>query len=129
MNLVQEQQLFLLDAVRLIAYATKLGFCVTGGELYRTTEQQEIYVKSGRSKTMNSNHLKRCAIDLNFFKYGKLVYDKATLQRERVVQSLQLADLPDLPARLAAVRTSADATLQHDIDDLLGRVARAHATR
>ncbi len=49
--------------------------------------------------------------------------------RERVVQSLQLADLPDLPARLAAVRTSADATLQHDIDDLLGRVARAHATR
>lgn len=80
MSLVQEQQLFLLDAVRLIAYATKLGFCVTGGELYRTTEQQEIYVKTGRSKTMDSKHLKRCAIDLNFFKYGKLVYDKTLLQ-------------------------------------------------
>lgn len=81
MSLVQEQQLFLLDVCRLIVYATsKLGFCITGGELYRTTEQQEIYVKTGRSKTMNSNHLKRCAIDLNFFKYGKLVYDKATLQ-------------------------------------------------
>jgi peptidoglycan L-alanyl-D-glutamate endopeptidase CwlK len=75
MSLVQEQQLFLLDAVRLIAYATKLGFCVTGGELYRTTEQQEIYVKTGRSKTMNSYHLKRCAVDLNFFKGGALIYD------------------------------------------------------
>jgi hypothetical protein len=47
--------------------------------------------------------------------------------RERVVQSLQLADLPDLPARLTTLRATADATLQHDIDDLLGRVARAHA--
>ncbi len=49
--------------------------------------------------------------------------------RERVVQSLQLADLPDLPARLTQLRASADATLQHDIDDLLGRVARAHTAR
>ena len=49
--------------------------------------------------------------------------------RERVVQALQLADLPDLPARLAQIRPTAEATLQHDIDDLLGRVARAHATR
>ena len=49
--------------------------------------------------------------------------------RERVVQALQLADLPDLPARLAQLRTTADATLQHDIDDLLGRVARAHTAR
>jgi peptidoglycan L-alanyl-D-glutamate endopeptidase CwlK len=80
MSLVQEQQLFLLDACRLIAFATKQGFVVTGGELFRTAEQQEIYVKTGRSKTMNSNHLKRCAIDLNFFKDGKLVYDKALLQ-------------------------------------------------
>jgi peptidoglycan L-alanyl-D-glutamate endopeptidase CwlK len=80
MKLVQEQQLFLLDACRLIAFATKQGFVITGGELYRTTEQQEIYVKTGRSKTMNSNHLKRCAIDLNFFKEGKLVYDKKVLQ-------------------------------------------------
>ncbi len=49
--------------------------------------------------------------------------------RERVVQSLQLADLPDLPARLTTLRATADATLQHDIDDLLGRVARAHTAR
>jgi peptidoglycan L-alanyl-D-glutamate endopeptidase CwlK len=29
---------------------------------------------------MNSLHLKRCAIDLNFFKDGKLIYDIKQLQ-------------------------------------------------
>ena len=29
---------------------------------------------------MNSIHLKRCAIDLNFFKDGKLTYDIPTLK-------------------------------------------------
>lgn len=80
MSLVTEQAMFLTDACHLIRYATSLGFTVTGGELFRTTEQQQIYVKTGRSKTMNSNHLKRCAIDLNFFKDGKLVYDIAVLK-------------------------------------------------
>lgn len=79
MSLVAEQQAFLLDVCRLVAFATKQGFVVTGGELFRTPEQQEIYLKTGRSKTMNSLHLKRCAIDLNFFKDGKLVYDTTVL--------------------------------------------------
>ena len=76
MSLVKEQAAFLLDVAKLINKATELGFVVTGGELARTPEQQAIYVKTGRSKTMNSIHLKRCAIDLNFFtKDGKLTYD------------------------------------------------------
>ena len=75
MSLVKEQAAFLLDVARLINKATELGFVVTGGELARTPEQQAIYVKTGRSKTMASIHLKRCAIDLNFFKDGKLTYD------------------------------------------------------
>lgn len=79
MSLVQEQAAFLLDACKLIQYATDQGFVLTGGELLRTPEQQEIYLKTGRSKTMASNHLKRCAIDLNFFKDGKLVWDKTQL--------------------------------------------------
>jgi peptidoglycan L-alanyl-D-glutamate endopeptidase CwlK len=74
-SLVKEQAAFLLDVAKLINKATELGFVVTGGELARTPEQQAIYVKTGRSKTMNSIHLKRCAIDLNFFKDGKLTYD------------------------------------------------------
>ena len=79
MSLSQEQAAFLLDACKLIQYATQQGFMVTGGELARTPEQQAIYVQTGRSKTLQSNHLKRVAIDLNFFKDGKIIWDKATL--------------------------------------------------
>lgn len=79
MSLVQEQAAFLLDACKLIQFATAQGFVLTGGELLRTPEQQEIYLKTGRSKTMLSNHLKRCAIDLNFFKDGKLIWDREQL--------------------------------------------------
>ena len=80
MSLIAHQAAFLLDVAKLINKATELGFTVTGGELFRTAEQQQIYVKTGRSKTMNSFHLKRCAIDLNFFRDGKLVYDVPTLK-------------------------------------------------
>jgi peptidoglycan L-alanyl-D-glutamate endopeptidase CwlK len=79
MSLSQEQAAFLLDACKLIQYATEQGFMVTGGELARTPEQQAIYVKTGRSKTLNSIHLKRCAVDLNFFKDGKIIWDKVVL--------------------------------------------------
>jgi hypothetical protein len=79
MSLSTEQAAFLLDMCKLIQYATDQGFVVTGGELARTPEQQAIYFKTGRSKTMNSIHLKRCAIDLNFFKDGKIIWDKGIL--------------------------------------------------
>ena len=54
MSLSDEQAAFLLDACKLIAYATEQGFKVTGGELARTPEQQAIYFKTGRSKTMKT---------------------------------------------------------------------------
>lgn len=79
MSLAQEQAAFLLDACKLITYATSLGWTVTGGELFRTPEQQKIYYDSGKSKTMQSNHLRRLAIDLNFLKDGNLVMDKVKL--------------------------------------------------
>ena len=79
MSLSDEQAAFLLDACKLIQHATETGFKVTGGELSRTPEQQAIYVKTGRSKTLNSIHLKRCAIDLNFFKDGKIIWDREIL--------------------------------------------------
>lgn len=79
MTNVEEQADFLQDVALLIQKAREMGFLVTGGELYRTPEQQEIYLKTGRSKTMNSMHLSRRAIDFNFFKDGKLCYDKNLL--------------------------------------------------
>ena len=76
MSLSQEQAAFLLDMGKLVKFATAQGFMVTAGELYRTPEQQQLYVKTGRSQTMNSLHLKRLAVDFIFFVDGKLVYDK-----------------------------------------------------
>lgn len=73
MSLVQEQWEFLKDVAKLIEYIEQQGWIATGGELYRTPQQQAIYVKTGRSKTYNSYHLKRLAIDLNFF---KPIYDE-----------------------------------------------------
>lgn len=80
MSLVPEQAAFLMDVCRLVPYAGSLGFQVTVGEAFRTPEQQQIYVKSGRSKTLASNHLRRLAIDLNFIRDGKLCYDATLLE-------------------------------------------------
>jgi hypothetical protein len=75
MSLFEEQAAFLLDVCRLVSLATERGFVVSARELQRTPEQQQVYVKSGRSTTMNSNHLRCCAIDLYFMRDGKLVMD------------------------------------------------------
>lgn len=80
MSLVKEQNKFLLDVAELIQYADNIGIVLTGGELFRTKEQQSIYVNTGKSKTFNSKHLKRLAIDFNFFIDGFLTYDKEKLQ-------------------------------------------------
>ena len=74
MSMVDEQFAFLLDVAKTIQYAASLGLKVTAGEMYRTPEQQAIYVKTGRSKTLKSKHLERLAVDLNYFKDGKLTY-------------------------------------------------------
>jgi hypothetical protein len=58
---------FLQDVARLIDYAKAQGFQLTGGELWRTQEQQALHIQNKRSKTMNSKHLERLAIDLNIF--------------------------------------------------------------
>lgn len=80
MSLFDEQAAFLLDTCRLVIKATDLGFKVSGRELGRSAEQQALHVKAGRSTTMNSNHLRNCAIDLYFMKDGKLVYEIETLR-------------------------------------------------
>jgi peptidoglycan L-alanyl-D-glutamate endopeptidase CwlK len=74
MSKVNEQWLFLQDVAKLIEYIRDNKLVATGGELWRTAEQQKIYVDKGLSKTMNSKHLERLAIDLNIFSAnGKLI--------------------------------------------------------
>lgn len=50
------------------------GFALTFGEAWRSEETQAAHVKAGRSKTMNSQHLKRLAVDFNIFYKGKLLF-------------------------------------------------------
>lgn len=79
-SLVPIQAQFLLHACELIKFASERGYFVTGGELYRTPEQQALHVQAGRSKTMDSQHLKRLAIDLNFLRNGQPTYSAAELE-------------------------------------------------
>lgn len=74
MRLGQHQEKFAKDLVKLLSYAFSLGYDVRIAEVFRTLEQQKIYMRLGRTKTMNSMHLKKCAADLYFTKNGKLVY-------------------------------------------------------
>lgn len=71
---------FLRDVATLIHYIESKGWSATGGELLRTPEQQQIYFKSGRSKTMNSRHLVKLAIDLAIFDpQGNWIQDQKRL--------------------------------------------------
>jgi len=74
MRLGQHQEAFFRDLLKLGIHALSLGYEIRGGELQRPIEMQELYIKMGRSKTMRSEHLNKCAIDLYFTKKGKLVY-------------------------------------------------------
>lgn len=70
MGLRQEQMAFAGQVVLLLQKAAELGYEVTLGEVLRPIEMQALYVKQGKSKTMDSQHLKKLAIDLNLFKDG-----------------------------------------------------------
>jgi len=75
MKLSEQQRIFTRNIARLVYYAYQNGFELTFGEAFRTNEQQMIYVQTGKSQTMNSNHLKRLAVDFNVFVNNQLTYD------------------------------------------------------
>lgn len=77
-TLGQNQEIFAKHAAMLINKAIELGFGVRLGEVLRTPEQQKLYFNSGASKTMNSQHLKKLAIDLNLIIDGRLATYKET---------------------------------------------------
>ena len=70
--MLQLQNVFMGNVAKLIIFAQSNGYTLSAGEMYRTPEQQAIYLKTGRSKTSQSLHLQRLAIDLNIFKDGVL---------------------------------------------------------
>jgi peptidoglycan L-alanyl-D-glutamate endopeptidase CwlK len=81
MKIVDEQWEFLKDVAKLINFAEKTGLKLTGGELFRTQEQQAIYFQIGLSKTKISYHMKRLAIDFNFFVDEKLTYNHELISK------------------------------------------------
>jgi len=87
MSLSDEQMKFLYDMTLLDQYAIRLGFKVTPGEMLRTEYQQRIYFSTGRSKTMNSMHLKGLAADRNFFKGGQYI-NSLGREGERILRPL-----------------------------------------
>lgn len=70
MKLSEKQGIFLLNVAKLIQWVNEQDQWVTGGELHRPDELQKIYVESGKSKTLDGQHPKRLAIDLNLFIEG-----------------------------------------------------------
>jgi len=92
MKLSEVQQEFTFDVSLLIQHAYGLGIRLTVGNAHRTESQmvlnylgydvviqsnKPVFVKRPRtSKTLNSTHGERRAIDFNFFKDGKLMEEK-----------------------------------------------------
>lgn len=74
MRLGQHQEIFAQHLAMLIIYAASLGYGVRVGEVHRPRAVQKFYVQTGKSKTMNSTHIKKCGADLFFQKDGKITY-------------------------------------------------------
>ncbi len=80
MKLGEKQEVFTLNMAKLILFAESKGYKCRARELQRTKLQQEEYFKTGKSKTMKSNHLNSCAVDIYFAKDNKLIENKEELQ-------------------------------------------------
>ena len=78
-KLVDKQFEFLKKMMFVIEFAIDMGYTVTFGEAYRTKEQATWYFERGLG-ILSSLHCSRRALDLNFFRGGKLVNDKVTLE-------------------------------------------------
>jgi hypothetical protein len=71
MSYSDKQCKFLYMVGELLCWAKMHGIKITGGELLRSQEQQDIYVTSGASQVNYSKHQDKLAIDLNVYIDGK----------------------------------------------------------
>ena len=70
-SLSSQQRKFAKLLEKLLHCIHSNGWECTLGECLRTPEQQEIYLKSGKSKIVDSKHLNKLAIDINLFINGE----------------------------------------------------------
>ena len=64
MDLELKQRIFAYNIARLMVWAYENGYELATGEFYRTPEQQAIYLKEGKTKVKESQHMKKLAADL-----------------------------------------------------------------
>jgi hypothetical protein len=76
---IDRQDSFMRKALLVIEFAHEMGYQVTFGEAERTPEMAKIYASKGIG-IANSKHCSRMALDLNFYKHGKLIDDKINLE-------------------------------------------------
>lgn len=77
MKLSEKQRIFAHRIAILIIWVySHPDWSVTFGEAWRSPETQDIYVRTGKSKTHLSKHPDRLAIDLNLFIKGRYITDK-----------------------------------------------------
>ncbi len=80
MSLRNQQSIFTENIGKLIDFSYSVGIELTFGEATRTEYQQKEYLRTKKTKTLKSNHLRRLAVDFNFFIDGELTYSKENLQ-------------------------------------------------
>lgn len=76
MTLSQKQAIFSVLVAKLILHAHGLGYALTFGEAYRSSEEAARLAAAGKG-IANSLHTKRLAIDLNLFVRGVYQADSA----------------------------------------------------
>lgn len=72
-GLGQKQELFSFFLTKLLKRAYDMGFHVRMGETLRTEEQQQIYLRAGKTRVSRSLHQDKLAVDLNLTKGGRLI--------------------------------------------------------
>lgn len=70
----------------LINFAYANGFTLSFGEAFRTEYQQKEYLRTGRSQTLDSYHLKRLAVDFNIFVDGYYLFS----DKSRKTQDIEI---------------------------------------
>lgn len=77
MTLSEKQRRFTKMTAALIEWAYANGYELTFGHAWRDSETQRRLVEMKLSKTMNSKHCERLAVDFNLWRGGKYITDSA----------------------------------------------------
>lgn len=96
LTLSEKQRIFTCNLAKLIKFAFANGYELAFGEVQRPEEMQKIYYESGRSKTMDSRHLKKLAADFTIWKNGKMLFAPGITEQEYhadIIAARQLGDL------------------------------------